>query len=53
MADLYANNLQTLGLTMFEAYWFNLSKYPNVITIPKDSRVIKFPISQVFCFLVS
>jgi SAM-dependent methyltransferase len=50
MADLYTNYLQKLGLTMFEAYSFNVSKYPNVITIPKDSRVVKFPTSQVFCF---
>jgi len=25
---------------MFEAYWFNVSKYHNVISIPKDSRAI-------------
>jgi hypothetical protein len=50
MADIYANYLQKLGLTMFEAYWFNVSKYPNVITIPKDSWAIKFPQTKIFCF---
>ncbi|MGB9830892.1 MAG: class I SAM-dependent methyltransferase [Fervidicoccus fontis] len=50
MADLYTDYLQKLGLTMFEAYWFNVSKYSNVITIPKDSKEVKFRASQKFCF---
>jgi hypothetical protein len=50
MVDLYANYLQKLGLTMFEAYWFNVNKYPNVITIPKDSKKIKFPIKSTVLF---
>jgi SAM-dependent methyltransferase len=50
MADIYTNILQNLGLAMFEAYWFNVGKYPNVVTIPKDSKKIKFPMNQQFAF---
>jgi len=55
MADIYTNILSSLGLTMFEAYWFNVSKYPNVITIPKNSACAheiqrSFPEDQQFAF---
>jgi SAM-dependent methyltransferase len=50
MADIYTNYLQGLGLTMFEAYWFNVGSFPNVITICSDSKRVKFLKSQKFCF---
>jgi SAM-dependent methyltransferase len=50
MANIYTRILSNIGLTMFEAYWFNISKYPNVITIPKDSKKVKFPVDQQFAF---
>jgi predicted O-methyltransferase YrrM len=50
MANIYTSILQSLGLTMFEAYWFNVGKNPNVITIPKDSKKVKFPADQQFAF---
>ena len=50
MADIYSSILKKLGLTMFEAYWFNVGKYHNVITIPKDSKKVRFPPTQKFCF---
>jgi hypothetical protein len=33
-----------------EFYWFNVSRYSNVITIPKDSKKVKFPVDQQFVF---
>jgi SAM-dependent methyltransferase len=50
MADIYTNYLQGLGLTMFEAYWFNIGRFSNVITICGDSKKVKFPKWQRFCF---
>jgi SAM-dependent methyltransferase len=50
MANIYTRILSNIGLTMFEAYWFNVSRYPNVITIPKDSKKVKFPVDQQFVF---
>jgi hypothetical protein len=31
-------------------YWFNVSRYSNVITISKDSKKVKFPVDQEFVF---
>lgn len=50
MADIYSNYLQKLCLTMFEAYWFNVGKFSNVVTLCADSKKIKLPKSQKFCF---
>jgi len=50
MADIYVDHLAKIGLTMFKAYWFNVGRCSNVITIPKDSRNIKFSPHQLFCF---
>jgi len=38
MADIYSNYLQKLGLMMFEAYWFNVGRFPNVVTLCADSK---------------
>lgn len=50
MSDLYSDTLQRLGLTMFEAYWFNTCRCHNIITIPKDSKKVRFPSNLKFCF---
>ncbi len=50
MADIYVECSQRLGLTIFEAYWFNVGKCSNVITVRKDSKNIRFSPGRRFCF---
>jgi len=50
MADVYIHRLSKLGLSMFQAYWFNVGKMSNVVTIPLDSKKVRFPKTQRFCF---
>ncbi|MEM3448455.1 MAG: class I SAM-dependent methyltransferase [Nitrososphaerota archaeon] len=50
MADIYTRNLQKIGMTMFDAYWYNIGRHHNVVTIHKDSKKYKFSSDQKFCF---
>ncbi|MBS7649482.1 MAG: class I SAM-dependent methyltransferase [Candidatus Bathyarchaeia archaeon] len=50
MKDLYCSYLQKIGVPMFYAYWFNVGRYHNVVTIPKDSKKVNFSSDQKICF---